>query len=213
MPRGEGKWEAGWNARHRSAESQLREPTTSLGPITSLRGALSVPDPSPALAEGPRSDARRFLPSGKRSLGPRLLAQQKLRLPAGAPGLRRGPARPAPLGRKLEAGRARLPPQEKSGKVPPPPCAAPQSGHQGQVLTAPGFVSAQRTGQKCGARRPGALPAGLPCPYSLHTPRAAGRPAERQQRSRTPPVISSPLPDGWQQLCVTRRGKGRRGCG
>lgn len=54
--------------------------------------SLSLTRPPP-LAQGLRSAAGRLLPSGKRSLGPRLLAQQKLQLPAGAPGLGRGPAR------------------------------------------------------------------------------------------------------------------------
>lgn len=190
--------------------------TPSCGSRLPASGALSVPDPSPAPGPGPEIGRRTPLTQRQAEPGTKVVGTAKAAAPCRGSGPRQGPrppARPALLGRKLEAGRARLP-QEKSGKVPPPPRAAPQPGHQGQVLTAPGFVSAQRTAQKCGTRRPGALPAGLTCSYSPRTPmRATERPAERQEEvtDATCPFPSSP--DQGQQLCVTRRGRGRRGCG
>lgn len=192
-------------------KSGKRDGTRGTGPRTPIcgsrlpaSGALSVPDPSPAPGLGPEIGRRTPLTQRQAEPGTKVVGTAKAAAPCRGSGPRQGPrppARPALLGRKLEAGRARLP-QEKSGKVPPPPRAAPQPGHQGQVLTAPGFVSAQRTAQKCGTRRPGALPAGLTCTDSPRTPtRAAEHPAEHSRghgRHLSFPLLSRP---GATALC------------
>lgn len=195
--------------RSRSCGSRVR-------PTTSLRGALCArPVPRP-LADGRRSAPGCLLPSGERSLQPQLSAQQKLPLPARAPGLGWSPARPTSLpGGGLEAGRARLTPgkvRKGSARCPTPRRCR---GTRAKCRLHAGFVRTQRAEQRRGSSRPRALPTGQTRPLLPRTPRrAAGRPGTRDSEGHGGHLSLAPSP---RRVATTRskweRQRWRQHCG
>lgn len=152
---------------------------------------LSPPAPPP-LAESPSPAARRLLPRGERSFrrqcwrNKSCCSPPELAASAGAP-----PARSAltlPPGRRLEAGRARLPP----GRSRHCPVRRHSLGTKAKCRLHPDFKRAQRAEPGTGSSRPGALPTAQtrPCPIALRS--VVWYPYARQRTAQKPPVTLHP---------------------
>lgn len=195
VPGGQGKRRAGRKAGHESAESQLREQSLA---NYQPQGCSLCPTGPPPPGRRPEIGPGMPLTQRRGSLQPQLSAQQRLPLPARAPGLGWGPARPTarPPWRRLGGGESKAHPRK--GPEWFRRCPAPRRCRGSRrVQAARGLCEHTVQSRDTGPAGPSAAHWACWPPTPPHTPESCRTPwGARQRRTRGPPVTFPLAPPG-----------------